>query len=263
MAKTIVIKGADYSANSFDVVTFNTIPCTGISLDKQTAEISSIGGATTIVPTLTPVNTTDEVSWASSDIDVATVTNGVVTTIGVGTATITATCGSQSATCVVTSRAFMDTNVLKRVGGYFYANSSESGGNGLPSWSALARGGGIACSNGVLHFYGNSGADVYPYILPKNTAKIRITIGQGSTVNNIYKVLWMESTTPTSEYNQVVNVFVVDTSPAITDSVCEVNVPTVQGHIIDSFALGVRTPTDTTLAEADLDNLVVEFLPAA
>lgn len=47
-------------------------------------------------------NVSDNIVWTTSDASVATVENGVVSAVSVGTATITATAGSVSATCVVT-----------------------------------------------------------------------------------------------------------------------------------------------------------------
>lgn len=109
MARTLVIKNADFSANKIDTVEFvQDIPCTAISLNKSTESITSIGGTKSLTATVTPANTTDEVMWTTSDDEVADIAGGVITAIGCGTATITATCGSHSATCTVTV-----TNVLE------------------------------------------------------------------------------------------------------------------------------------------------------
>ncbi|NSB30235.1 Ig-like domain-containing protein [Clostridium saccharoperbutylacetonicum] len=74
-----------------------------ISLNKSTTNLT-IGDSETLISTTTPAGI--NVKWSSSDTSVATVdSNGKVTTIGAGTATITATTldGSNlSATCVVT-----------------------------------------------------------------------------------------------------------------------------------------------------------------
>lgn len=58
-----------------------------ISLDRSTASIQ-VGQTTTLVATTTPNNA--QVTWLSSDEDVATVSNGVVTGVAAGTAVITA-----------------------------------------------------------------------------------------------------------------------------------------------------------------------------
>ena len=77
------------------------IPCTGITLN-QTELTFTEGGSQTISATVTPIDTTEAVVWTSDNTSVAVVNNGVVRAIYNGTATITATCGNQSATCTVT-----------------------------------------------------------------------------------------------------------------------------------------------------------------
>ena len=100
MAKTLVIKNANFSAHKLDTVVFGTIPCTGITLSENTFTITDYNSVE-IGCTLTPENTTDVLSWSSSDENVVTVNNGILTVIGIGTATITATCGEQTATATV------------------------------------------------------------------------------------------------------------------------------------------------------------------
>ena len=56
----------------------------------------------TLTATVQPTNTTDVVTWSASPTGVVTVDNGVVTPIANGDCTITATCGTQTATCNVT-----------------------------------------------------------------------------------------------------------------------------------------------------------------
>ena len=102
MAKTIVIKNVDFSTNKLDTVSFGgNVPCTAIALNVNSLSITSIGGTSTLTATPTPSNTTDPISWSTSDSNVATVADGVVTATGCGTATITVTCGSYSANCSV------------------------------------------------------------------------------------------------------------------------------------------------------------------
>ena len=77
-------------------------PATGISLNKSTTTIYT-GSEEILTATVTPTDTTDTVTWTSGNTAVATVDDtGKVTAVAVGTATITAQAGSQSATCVVT-----------------------------------------------------------------------------------------------------------------------------------------------------------------
>ena len=75
---------------------------TSISLDKTTLSMTE-GDEVTLKATVEPANSTDPVSWSSSDTAVVTVdANGKVTAVKEGSATITATAGSVSATCEVT-----------------------------------------------------------------------------------------------------------------------------------------------------------------
>lgn len=84
-------------------VTDASVPATGIALDRTEAWLYSNTSprTVTLTATVTPTNSTDTVTWSSSDETVATVENGVVTAVGNGTATITATAGAFKATCTV------------------------------------------------------------------------------------------------------------------------------------------------------------------
>lgn len=104
MPKALVIKGVDFSVNKLcTVVLDGTVPCTGIALNKSETALTVFGATETLVASVTPGDTTESILWSSSNTNVATVAGGVVTEVGVGTAIITATCGSQSASCVVTA----------------------------------------------------------------------------------------------------------------------------------------------------------------
>ena len=78
------------------------IPVKRVILDKE-ALTMVVGETETLVANVRPDDATDKtVTWITSDASVATVADGVVTAVAAGTATITATAGDYSATCVVT-----------------------------------------------------------------------------------------------------------------------------------------------------------------
>ena len=78
-----------------------SVPCTAINLDKSTLSFTTTD-TQTLIPTLTPTNTTDTVIWSVSPEGIVTVNNGVVTPVSNGECVITAKCGKQTATCNVT-----------------------------------------------------------------------------------------------------------------------------------------------------------------
>lgn len=101
--------------NAPSVAVTQVVPVTGVTLNKGNLGLV-VGGAETLTATLTPSDATSTVTWVSSDTDVATVdTNGKVTAVAEGSATITAFVdandngvlddGEVSATCAVTVEA--------------------------------------------------------------------------------------------------------------------------------------------------------------
>lgn len=103
-------EAADVSTFFSEVQTPDTIeganvPATGVTLNKSTAAVV-VGNDTQLVATVAPATATNKnVTWTTSDGEKATVSNaGLVTGVGAGEATITATTvdGSFTATCTVT-----------------------------------------------------------------------------------------------------------------------------------------------------------------
>ena len=84
-------------------VVAKTVAVTGVSLDKTSVELTE-GDETTLIATVNPDNATNKnVTWKSSDSSVALVSDGKVTALKAGTATITVTTedGGKTATCEV------------------------------------------------------------------------------------------------------------------------------------------------------------------
>ena len=98
---TITVTTEDGSKTATCIVTV-TVPVTGVKLNKETLELFT-DGSETLTATVEPSNATNKnVTWSSSVETIATVdNNGTVTAVGAGEATITATAGGITATCVV------------------------------------------------------------------------------------------------------------------------------------------------------------------
>jgi len=80
------------------------VAVTGVVLDQVTMTLTAGGATGTLVATVAPANATNKsVTWSSSAPAVATITNGIVTPLTAGTATIILTTvdGGLTATCTV------------------------------------------------------------------------------------------------------------------------------------------------------------------
>lgn len=125
---------ACYSSGQQDICIYReetvgeTVDATAIALDKTTVSIEQYKTAQ-LTATFTPAEATTVVLWSSSNSEIATVDNGLVTAVGVGEATIIAKAGDLTATCVVTvtepkaisaseAKAIAETNGSKEVGPY-------------------------------------------------------------------------------------------------------------------------------------------------
>lgn len=97
---TITAKCGAFSATC-DVEIIN--PMTGLKVTPESASVNK-GKTVTLTASKTPIDTTDssEITWSSSDENIATVENGVVTALANGTVTITASCGTFSAQSTIT-----------------------------------------------------------------------------------------------------------------------------------------------------------------
>ena len=110
-SSTVTFGGTAYYLSQIVFTIEEPIPVTGVTLNKTEATMTTLGETLTLTATVTPDNAENKtVTWTTSDANVATVTNGVVTAVGAGTATITATATNgtadtsddKTATCAVT-----------------------------------------------------------------------------------------------------------------------------------------------------------------
>ena len=121
---TITATSVDNPAVS-DTVTINVtaaaVPATSVTLDKTEATLHIKTDETvTLTATMAPENTTDTITWSSSDAAVATVADGVVTAVGAGTATITAKANDEAvATCTITVVEFSTISEIQKDNSYY------------------------------------------------------------------------------------------------------------------------------------------------
>ena len=123
-----------------------TVSVSGVTLAPSTLNLTLGGSSATLAATIAPSNATNKsVTWTSSNTGVATVNNGTVTAVAVGTATITVKTqdGSKTATCSVTvnpagtsllTGTVSITGNAAKAGDVLTANTSSLDGNGAISY---------------------------------------------------------------------------------------------------------------------------------
>jgi uncharacterized protein YjdB len=104
----ITVTTVDGKKTAVCAVTVAPVKVAGVALDRTAVSLNP-GGTATLTATVAPANATDpSVTWTSSNTAVATVDGaGLVTAVGLGNATVTATTtdGAKTASCAVTVTA--------------------------------------------------------------------------------------------------------------------------------------------------------------
>ena len=103
---TITVRTADggFTATCSVTVQTGSIAVTGVNVNPTSLSLE-VGDSSSLAATVLPINATNKnVTWTSSNTSAATVSNGLVTAVSEGSATITATTadGGFTATCAVT-----------------------------------------------------------------------------------------------------------------------------------------------------------------
>lgn len=249
MATTLVIKNANFSENKVDTVVFDGVPCTGIALSDSSASLTSIGATKTLTATLNPADTTDMLRWSTSDETVATVAGGVVTAVGIGSATITATCGNHSATCTVSVSAAFSPYWM--VGKQYISAQTSSPVYDYINCMALTSGICAGALTGTYPINNTSEPNVYPYKIPNNVVKIRV-----QAPNYYIGIAW--SNLSQTEYNSKaigLGGNAASSSAGIADDYTY-EIPSG----VDSFALTIRRKDSAAASESDINNVTVTFL---
>ena len=247
MSKALVIKGASFAANKVETVELlNPILCTGITLSKSSKSLTSIGATFTLTATVTPADTTEAVTWSSSNTNAVTVSNGVVTAVGVGAATITASCGSQSATCAVTVTVSLAMNSKFKLDGYEMSATDLSANppkDYVGTYAAATRRIYADSTNtlsGYKAFSGNNDAveSAYPIAIPNGTTKISATFPTGFTMYKVALLNANEHPTYGATNPGAKAIAITDTLNA-SSGAFEYTIPDVTGY--NSFVFHLRT----------------------
>lgn len=261
MAKTLVIKGASFSANKVATVVFADVPCTGISLDSDSYSVTSLGELSATY-TVTPSNTTDAVTWTSSNTSVVNIVDGTPVVVGIGSCTVTVTCGthsdSASVTVALSYTANWDFGMTGITSNYISHSDSTS--------RLCTRGTGNQATTYKIIGAGYSESAVK---IPSGVGRIKIT-----------------TTNPTFFYNNSASACLVwgkdesagnSSFPTAIKAISEesvYNIHTESTKIytipsgVDSFAFYARMNSDPSSGEnantlATTGGLTIEFLPAA
>ena len=266
MAKTLIIKDVSFSTNKLTTVTFPSIPCTGVSFSTDTYTLTGYGQQE-IEYTLTPSDTTDEVTWASSNADIITVADGVMTVVGVGTCTVTATCGEYSATATITVTMQASLDWVLRLpsinsDAHVLYYTSENGAR------ATAYGSGDCAGEYKIADALNSGNSVPVIKLPGNTGRIKISITSSTELYNSAesRVYWLkdESAGWSGDAYAAYMVSAEDTYNITTETEKTYTVP----DEINAISFSTRfSSAQSSLADAkaklEAAGLKIEFLPPA
>lgn len=264
MTKALVITGANFSANRLTTIDLveDDIPCTGISLSQNTISFTNYTPVT-ITATKTPANTTDVLSWSSSDETVATVNGGVVTPIGLGTCVITATCGDQTATATITV-------AITYIPSYAFAQLAYNSSNGILGYSEnynylCVKGTGDQKTEKAVAASGTPiTGGVYGIRLPANTDKIKLTLTNRDNIKNNQwgsVINWLLDESLSSAYPDYIKRITGTSFNPKTETNLTFTVPDGVDSFVFSIYLAAESPSGTDPADvASGMGLTVEFI---
>ena len=249
----LIIKGVNFSAHKVSTITIVTEekPCTGIVLDQSSKTITALGSFS-LVPTVTPADTTDDIYWATTDDAVATVEDGTVTIVGVGTATITASCGNFSATCEIDASEIEATYTPNFFNTSALANVAVRTTTGL-GYITLYR---PDLYGEILGFRTGDGINGAPIPLPNNVDHVVVT------ANNMYSdvahCFWLDTNTPASDTYSDSALLILDDNTKSTAS-GEVSLTYTKPEGANAIAMKMRMKTAASaMGETAARNFVNE-----
>lgn len=204
-----------------------TVPVTGVEITEKNVTLDK-GNTASIVATVKPENASNKnVTWSSSDENVAKVVNGVVTGIGEGTAIITVTTddGGKTDTCTVTVNDNKQVEEIPVTGVKFDIN--------------LAEGVSLVVNKGTTY-------TVEATVLPENATNKNIT--WSSSDENIIKIA-NGVITAIEEGTATITVTTVDgnKTASITVKVVSNEVVPVENVSLNKKTLEIEVGTETNL----------------
>ena len=264
MAKTLVIKDADFSTNKVTTVTFGTIPCTDFEFDESTITITDFDPVS-FGYTVTPENTTDTLSIVSSNTSVVDIVDGELTPVGVGTCTITGTCGSQSDTMTV-SVELAYTGDWK--GSYASVQNNAFVGDSKAYDASYGRIAPMAsdefASEYDIIYTQTSGMDYKAIKIPANTTKIRVTCTNKADLYTSNSIIWLsDESCGYQGYENGAKFVSEETDTTLkTAGTVVFNVPSGANVFYPQIKLdaNVSPETRTATQEAEYLGITIEFL---
>lgn len=195
------------------------VAVTSVTVDKATLQLNAGGATENITATINPSNASSKnVTWTTSNQNVATVNNGVVTPVAAGTATITVTSAADSskkATTVVTvmaaisatpiaANAPIPSTVISLTGDTFSQGADNidnwtinSGTTGLTVSSIVLHGTAGAATSATVSFTGTAAIGTFE-MTPKAAALTSNMTGNKAAITVTNQTL-VKSTTPTTD----------------------------------------------------------------
>lgn len=262
MGKVLIIKNADFSANKVTTITFADVPCTGLSFATDTINITG-SESVEVEYTVTPTNTTDNIIWESSDASVVTVSGGVLTVVGIGTCTITATCGNFTATATVTVNIAYIPNWM-----YGYASQADTFiTNNSTSLSRMSAWGSGTQASSYISPDTQTSSVRRLIKLPQNTARVRLSYDlskRAMLYNNATYFFFAEDVSCGAKGHADAALFVSKVDVDVRSSGAGIaTVPSGADLLVISLRLATaRTEGDDPATDAETLGLYVEFLPA-